>query len=183
MMNKPFPEFGFVIISPEFNIGRINSTAKSLKNNFPDVPFICCVPKNAVDVQEIKEICPVHKGKDTITSLINTGLKKGHKKWNLLIFEGSWVREGAAKKLFHFIESEKDILFPIVVQYDPMGKPTNSHTNFVDGSLNGLLIHQSAIKEVGEFIDGPLDVSKTMWGLSAMDKGYKFKAILGVKVF
>jgi len=178
-------DFSFVIIAPEFNIGRIQSTAKSLKNNFPDVPFICVVPKDAstADLAEIKEVCPVHKSKHTITSLINTGLKKGNKKWNLFIFEGSWVRNGAVNKLFGFAKDEKDILFPIIVKYDALGKPTTSHTNFIDGSLNGLLIHQSTIKEVGEFSDNPLEISKTMWALDAISKGYRFKAILGVKIF
>ena len=79
--------FGFVILSPDHNIGRIKSTVTSILSKTPDIPIICVVQENVLekDFVEMQEICPTFKAGNTITSLLNKGLDKGHDSWNIFI--------------------------------------------------------------------------------------------------
>jgi hypothetical protein len=167
---------GFVIICPNSNIGQIKTTVNSIKHNYIGSKYICIVPKRCHDceVKEISNLCQTHRGGDTITSLINEGLSKSPSdEWNFIIVGGSWVRGFLDKKYSYFIESEKDILFPIV----------NRKLNFVDGSINGILIHKKAFVDIGPFgNDNPLEICKLFWGIVAVEKGYRFKAVLGAAV-
>ena len=177
--------YGFVILSPDKNIGRIKTTINSLKRYGPkDYTCVVTCPKNTkpVEYQEIKTVCPCHRGKNSITSLINKGLQKGHKEWNLFMFEGSVYKKGVAEKYMRFVESEKDILFPIVMDYDRRGNVVNTHSTFNDSSINGLFIHHNAFKEIEPFGDNPLEIERILWANEAIEKGYKFKAILGTKI-
>lgn len=180
---KPF-NFNFVIIASEGNIGLIKSTIRSIKNNYKEVPYICVVPKTLHEesFQEIKDLCNCYKGKDTITSLINTGLSKGGKEWNMFVMEGAWVKYGLDKKYSLYLENENDIFFPIVANYDTKGKTIKIFNTFEECSLNGLTIHQKMFKKNGKFADAPLEISKLIWGNDAINKGAKFKAILGAKI-
>jgi len=169
-------EYGFVIICPNSNTGQIKTTTNSVKHNYQTDQFICVVPNecHADDLKEINKLGKAIKGGDTITSLINAGMEKAPcNKWNFIVIAGSWIRSLLDRKFSYFIESEKDILFPIV----------NKQTNFVDGSINGILMHKKAFKEIGSFSnDNPLEICKLMWAMDAIEKGYKFKAVLGAKV-
>jgi hypothetical protein len=136
----------------------------------------------AIDVKEMKTLCPVYKGGNTITSLINTGIKRGHKEWNFLVMEGVFLRRGLANRYSTFMEDELDVMFPIVVDYNRDMYPTHIHSTFEDCTLNGMLIHQKTFKKVGNLSDNPLDVSRLMWAAEAREKGVKFKAILGNKI-
>jgi len=175
---------GFIILATELNVGRLKSTRNSIWSHYGKVPMICVVPKNvsATELKEAKEICGIHKGKDTITSLINTGFKFGHKEWNIIVIEGTWVKANIDKKYSCFLEDEKDIFFPIVTDFDIQGKPTKIYNNFWDCSLNGLMIHQKTFKEVGDFTDSSLENSRLIWNAEAQEKGCRFKAILGAKL-
>jgi hypothetical protein len=179
-------DFNFVILSPEANYGLIKSTVRSIRGRYKDVAYCCVVggrtsPKR---MQEIKKICPdLYKGKGTITSLINQGVKKGDSCWKYIIFEGVTMSPNRDKKYKSFIESEKNILYPIITDYDRQGNPLKCYTDFDEATLNGLFIHQKTLKEVGDFTDNPLNISKLFWMLEAADKGCTFKAILGAKVF
>lgn len=179
-------DFNFVILSPEANFGLIQSTIRSIKGRYKDTPYCCVVggrtsPKR---MQEIKTICPdLYKGKDTITSLINQGVKKGESCWKYILFEGVTMMPNRDKKYKTFIKSEKDILYPIIVDYDRQGHPLKCYTEFEECTLNGLFLHQKTLKEVGDFSDNPLNISKLFWMLEAAEKGCMFKAILGAKVF
>jgi len=177
--------FGFGILSPEQNVGAIICTARSIKNYYPGTPFLCVVPRNAnpTIVKEIGSICPVYKGKETITSLMNTAIRRGHKEWNLLAMEGTTIRSGIIKKYSLFVEEESDILFPIVMEYNRKGEVTEIKNKFPDASINGTFIHQKTFKLTGDFSDcESLFESKLWWTAQAMDKGSKFKAILGTKL-
>lgn len=178
-------DFGFVILSPDHNFGLIRSTIGGLRNHYADKHITVAVSNTATkeDIDEIKTICPnVHKGKHTVTSLINVGVKKGFKGWNILLMEGSLIRRNIHRKLMDRIVTEKDILFPIVADYDYMGKPTKIYANIVDSTLNGFTIHQKTFKEIGDFSDNPMEISRLFWALGAVDKGCTFKAILGAKI-
>jgi len=179
------PDFGFVIVSPDHNFGLIRSTAAGLRNHYPTKHVTCAVPDKTakIDIDEIKTVCPnVVKGKATVTSLINVGIKKGFKGWNILLMEGSLIRKDIHKKLMYFVKGEKDILFPIVTDYDYQGKPIRIYGNIVDSTLNGFTIHQKTFKEIGDFSDNPMEISRLFWALNAVDKGCNFKGILGAKI-
>ena len=185
MRDRYHINFGFVILSPEHNVGLVQSTVRSIKNHYGDLPYCCVTGKDATvsNIRELKKVCPaVYKGKETITSLINQGIKKGCKEWNYIIMEGTTMRRDIDKRYSTFLKNEKDIFFPIVVDYDHQMRPVNLHTEFTDSTLNGLFIHQKTFKEVGDFSDNPLDVSRLFWMIEAVEKGCNFKAILGAKV-
>jgi hypothetical protein len=168
-------DFGFVILCPERDLGGLISTVRSAKSHFPQASLLCMLPPDTTkkEMVEFAEVCPVVKGKGTYTSLINTGIKKSEKPWNFIIISGSVFKPRFYHKYGYFLEDEKDILYPIV----------DFQCDFADATLNGILIHKIAIKEVGEFEDGELSWSKLTWSLKAAEKGYKFKALAGARVF
>lgn len=180
--------FGFVVIAPEHNIGRIQGTVRSIKNRYRHNTHITCAVDETTTISEleeikkIKEISNVVKGGGTITSLLNTGLENGHKEWNIIVIAGTCVRPTLDHKYSVWIESEKDILFPIVTDYNREGFPIKIYSDFYDGTLNGLCIHQKTFNQVGKFTENQLEISKKFWGLVASDKGCVFKAILGAKI-
>jgi hypothetical protein len=177
--------FGFGILSPDQNVGAILCTMRSIRNNFPGTSTICAVTRNTspITVKEIAAMCPVYKGKDTITSLMNTALRRGHKEWNLLVMEGAIVRPGIIQKFSLFVEEETDVLFPIVMEYNREGKPSVIKNTFPEASLNGTFIHQKLFKLAGDFSDKESIIdSKLWWAGQAMSAGAKFKAVLGTKL-
>ena len=182
---KPL-NFGFVILSPEPNFGHFKTTARSIATHYPGITGVCVTAGNATaaQVKEMKTLCPTFKGKDTITSLINTGIKKGKSQWKMIIMEGSYVRRGLIYKYSRFIEDENDVLYPIVTDYGKDGYPVRIYKNFDEATLDGMFIHQKTFKEVGDLSDNPLDVSKLMWAMEAnrKEKNVKFKGILGAKI-
>jgi len=173
-----------VILSSDRDMGRIKSTLRSINLHYEGTPAICVVPKEtkAVEMTELKTLCPTFRGKKTFTSLINTGLKKGCKEWNYILMEGAILRPGLVQKYAHFITSPDDVLFPIVVDYDQQGRPLNLHTEFHNCTLNGLFMHQQTIKKVGDFGDEPLEMARILWATYALPEGIQFKAILGTKL-
>lgn len=168
-------DFGFIILNPESNPSLLKNTVNSISNKFEKAQYICATEKTVKtdSFKEMKAICPTFKGEGTYTSLMNVGMKHAPAEWNFFIMAGTYVRPQLDQKFSFFMENEKDILFPIV----------ENKYNFVDATLNGLLVHKTCFKEVGNMAEiGPFEVCKLMWALDAMDKGYKFKAILGVKL-
>jgi hypothetical protein len=179
-------DVGFVILSPEPNIGRLKSTIRSIDRNYgKNTPRICAVAKKTPPsiINEMKTVCPTIRGGDTITSLINTGIKKGHKIWNIMVIEGVCVRPGLHSKYANFCTDRKDVFFPIVPDYDRNDMPVRLNNNFVTATLNGLCIHQDTFKEVGNFSDeDSINLTKLKWALNAQDCGCRFKAILGARI-
>lgn len=168
-------KYCFVILAPEHSKNLINITYNSINYHYPDSSSITVIDSKATkeETAEIKEICPVYKGKDTITSLINVGMRHAPSDWVFLIFSGTIVRQRLNEKFSFYIGSEKDILFPVA----------NRKYNFIDGTLNGLFINKKTFKEVGEMNDeGSLEFVKAEWAMSAIEYGCKFKAIIGSKM-
>lgn len=174
-MRKPL-NYGFVIICPNSNIGQIKTTTNSVKHNYQTDKYICVVPEDchADDLKEMNKLSRTIKGGDTITSLINAGMDKTLcPEWNFIVIAGTWVRANLDRKYSYFVESEKDILFPIV----------DRQTNFVDGSINGFLIHKKAWIDIGHMpSNNPLEICKLVWAINAVDTGHKFKAVLGTAI-
>ena len=76
---------GFVILCPEHNMGKIKTTFYSIQRKYKEgTPIVCVVAKGTKNevVKEISQLCPCYRGGKTITSLINTGIKKGNWRWN-----------------------------------------------------------------------------------------------------
>ncbi len=165
-------DVGFVVLCTDNNIGLLKNTVKSLRIFYPDKSHIAVVARNTPTevVDEMKEMCPIYRGKGTVTSLMNTGLRNGNKEWNLLTVAGVWFRGNEIKKMSVFLEDENDIIYPFV----------DKKSVFYEATINGILIHGKTFKKVGPFPDeNPLDICRMMWMLDAMEAGCKFKAVLG----
>lgn len=175
-------DFGFVVLCPERNLGGYQNTVRSINHQYPNAKIIGVVG-NDVTTSELAEMdtkCETVMGQDTITSLINVGMKNSKAPWNVIVFAGSWVRGSVYRKFEAFVRDKRDILFPVV----------DGHYNFVDGSMNGIIIHQDTFAEVGDFSThnmqkeghNDLELIKLWWALGAMEKGCLFKAIIGMEV-
>lgn len=176
--------FGFIILSPEYNFGVLNSTVKSIKYSYGEDRCIAVLPASShpEDLKEAKKLCPAYMGGDTVTSLINKGMKHGSKEWNIIISEGTIVKHTLHKRYENFVSGEKDVLFPIIVQYDIEGRPIKIYKDFTDCTLNGLMLHTKTFKKVGPFEDLDLEKSKTFWAGSALTHGCQFKAVFGIRL-
>ena len=179
-------DVGFVILSPEANIAHLSSTIRSIDRNYgKDVPRICIVGKKTTTstLEEMKKVCNTLRGKNTITSLINTGIKHGHKEWNIIVMAGVIMRARIQDKYSLFIINEKDVCFPIIPDYNREGIPIRLNNTFAESSLNGVCIHQKTFNEVGDFADEEsILLSRLEWAIKAKEKGCNFKAILGAKL-
>jgi hypothetical protein len=173
LYKKKIIPYGFIVICPTPNIGQIKMTLNSLNGNYAHRPVVTVVPKDVIetDLGDLAKIGLVVKGEDSLTSQINIGMAKTKcKEWNFIIQAGTWVQGLLDMKFSQFIESEKDILFPIL----------NKKITFTEASWNGTLIHKETIKKLGPFPDNnPEDVCKLLWTIEAIELGYKFKAIVG----
>jgi len=175
----------FIILSPEHNVGRLKGTINSIKNNYNEnSKIICSVEKNIKkkELEEYKEICPTFKSGSTITSLINNGIKNAYDGWNLFIMEGARLPINIGKRYQKWIKSEKDILFPIIINYDREGIPTKIFSTFEECTLNGILVNKKFFLEVGKLSENPLKISREFWCMDAVERGATFKAILGIKI-
>lgn len=165
---------GFVILCPDPSVSSLRVTASSVKRRY-DSPCCGVVPAN-VDpkvFEEMQKICPVYKGLDTITSLINVGMEHPPSDWNMTVMAGTWVRPNLDKKYSYFIESEMDVLYGIV----------DGFYEFVDCCLNGIMIHKEAWKTAGKMCPkSSLQVCKLFWAKTALEKGLKLKGIIGVRM-
>lgn len=168
-------KFSIIILCPDCSTGALKTTTDSIKLAFSDVPYYAVVGENAKPIMELSKYCPVHKGGETITSLIDEGIKHSTTDWNLVVMAGSWLREHVVWKYQYFARSEKDILYPVI----------DRKIGFDEASINGIYINKIAMKEVGDFGDEGTDIKivKLFWALDALKKGYHFKAIVGAKLF
>lgn len=165
----------FAILSTDSSVNLINDTANSIKYHYPKIPFISVTSSSSSkeDLIEIKKICPVYKGGETISSIINVAMRHAPNEWVFLIMAGTNLRPKLDSKFSFYVLSEKDILYPV----------SNYKFNFIDATLNGLFINRKTFKEIGEMQEtGPLDKVKLVWAGEAIQHGCKFKAIVGSKM-
>jgi hypothetical protein len=185
MLSKETVDINFVIISPEPNIGRLKGTVRSIFNNYrSDAKIICSVNKTIKkpQIDEMCDVCPTFRGGQTITSLINNGMKRAHKGWNMIVVEGAWVPKNIQNKYLRWMSDSKDVLFPIVMNLDRQGIPMRILSTFSECTLNGVLLDKDFFLEVGNLSENPLKISREFWAMEAADKGARFKAILGIKI-
>lgn len=174
-------DVGIVILSPNVSYSGVRNTLGSLSLYSYNRESICVVGNNATskDLKELKTLCPTYKGKDTITSLINIGIKKNKHEWSFIMFGGSRIPHRVEWKWNMFCKSNKDILYPLA----------EKHCDFVEGCFNGVLVNNEFFKEVGDFPSAPVkkegfndfEFSKLLWGIDALQKGAIFKGVLGMR--
>jgi hypothetical protein len=175
-IHKIEDKVSFLVLCPELNVGGLRSTISSIKSNFHNIDYMCVLGENATDfdMKEIGKMTPFIKGGNTITSLINNGIKKSKKEWIYIIVAGVLLRPTIFRKYETFLKNDTDIMYQV----------TNKTTwLFSDATINGILINKKAIKEVGDFTDEDNIVnSKLLWAAKAIEKGFKFRGLVGIKL-
>lgn len=174
-------DVGIVVLCPDRNPAALKNTVGSVRYSLYDRECIAVVPKaiSPKEIIELKEYAPVYKGKDTITSLVNVGMKRLKQEWGFVVFAGSRVPRFAERKWLNFTKSDKDVLYPVV----------DMKCNFVEGSFNGVLFNKAFFKEVGDFPDVPMEkpglndfeFAKLLWATTALKFGAVFKGIVGMR--
>lgn len=169
-------KYGFIILCPNLNIGHLKDAISSIDIYYPEAKTVIVLPGHCKkeDIETISKLKKIHKGDETIASMINTGIKHACHEWNFILFSKGWVKNKIDIKYSYFIESEKDILFPII----------NRNLNFAQADVNGMFVHYKSFQDIGDFPDmKDLYISKLIWANKAIEKGYKFKGIVGAKSF
>lgn len=145
---------------------------------YPKSEAVIVVPANCSkdDADALAKLKKTYKGGKTIPSMINCGMKHAPcGEWNLIVFSKGWMRNRVDIKYSYFIETEKDILFPVT---------SHKTYNFVEENICLLMLHKDAFKTIGEFPDMEnLETSKLIWANKAIEKKYKFKGVVGGKCF
>ena len=155
-----------IIISVDGDYSKIEKIYNSTNFLSKNYKSIALIP----DGRSIEPCsCKVYTGGNCITSLIDFGIEKADSEWAYCVFSGSVIKKSIDKKLGKYVETEKDVLFPVV----------NRIWNFIDGSMNGILINKNFYQSVGKFGSGnTLQNTKLMWAERALEKGVQFKAIV-----
>lgn len=175
-------DIGIIILCPDRNIGGLRNSVGSIQHHMYDRDILGVVGEDASpqEIKEMKQICPIHKGENTITSLINVGMKKNKHDWGFIMFSGSRVPNYVEHKLIAFCKSDNEILFPVI----------DKKWSFVEGSFNGVLINTKFFKKIGDFPCQTMqkqgmndfELAKLFWAIDAIDQGCKFRAIVGMRV-
>lgn len=174
----------FLVISPKINTGLIKTTVNSIKFRYKNPRIYCSTHQSAIkdDIDFIKNLCPVVRGQDTITSLINSGMRKMKKDWVIWVMEGSIIKSPFHFKYENWLNDENDVFYPLSLQHNRHGKPVNITTCFENSSLNGIMFHKQIFNKVGKFSDNPLEISRKIWREDAQDNGALFKGVLGIRL-
>jgi hypothetical protein len=175
-------DVGFLILGPDRNVAGLINTLGSIRNQKHKDASIYVAGNDATDedLKEFSVYCPSFKGGNTITSLVNTGMKKIKSEWVCIVFGGSRIPFDMEKKWETFCKSESDILYPIV----------EKKYNFVDGTFNGVLINKKFFLKVGKFPNvtmqkhgmNDFEFVKLLWATDALQHGAMFKGIVGMRV-
>jgi hypothetical protein len=108
-------------------------------------------------------------GGTAITDMIDIGCKNAETDWVYFVLAGTRLQKRIDSKNALHVKSYKDVLFPVI----------NRRWNFIDATLNGLLLNKKFHEEVGDFGSGnDLMVTKLIWADRALSMGVKFKAIV-----
>lgn len=178
-------DINFIILSPDPNIGRLKGTVRSIKNNYRENANIICLVEKKIkkdNLEEMNQVCKTYRGGETITSLMSKGIRKSKDGWCMFIIEGAWLPKKIEYKYSAWIESENDVLFPVIAVQDRAGNPKKILGTFSNCTLNGILINKKLFLNAGDFSDNPIKISKEFWSYDAFEKGANFKGILGIKI-
>ena len=145
---------------------NIDRTVKSFVNFNNKYEFFVVIPQNS----SLSEFYyPTYKSNNCITCMINESFNKAKAEWLYFVFSGTSIKKNIDTKLSRYINNFSDVIFPVVDRV----------WNFVDGSVNGLLLNKNFVSTVGNFLTGnDLKLTKLEWADRAITKGAKFKAIV-----
>lgn len=173
----------FLILNPDKSVALLKNTVNSIITNIGQVEILGVTGGDITptETRVFKEICPMAKGKDTLTSLINTGMKKLKSDWVLILYAGSRIKHNCLRKVQRFAATDKDICFPIV------SFEGERNLNFVEASSNGILINRKNFEKIGDFPDAKskvkevndFELAKMLWAAEAIEQGCQFKGIVG----
>lgn len=176
-------DLGFIILCPDRNPGGLKNSVGSINHHSYKRDMICVVGNDAneTDLKVLKPYCQILKGDETLTSLVNKGMKANKHDWAFIMFSGSRIPTFLERKLENFAKTDRDVLYPVL---------DFQRTDFISGSFNGVMIHSKLFKEVGDFPtfqaqkDGlnDFELAKTFWAMDAIDAGAKFKGIVGMRI-
>lgn len=156
------------ILSLDANSNSIQRTINSSKFLTFDCDKVVAIPQETVLSSSLG--INVINGGNCITSMMDNIVKNIKTEWVYFVFAGTNLRKAVDQKNSMYVESYRDVLFPVVDRI----------WNFVDGSMNGLLISKQFYQEVGDFGSGKnLQVTKLLWAEKAMAIGGRFKGIVG----
>ncbi len=165
----------FVIACIDSSCNLLRNTVDSIKSQNAQAQIIAVFPESTYEenLQMASGLCEVVKGGSTVTSLVNAGIRRATSDWALVVFGGSIVRQKMHDKYAYYVDDERDILFPVA----------NNKTNFVDGTMNGMLVATKTFRLVGDMPEEEnLEMSKAFWANDAIGHGCRFKAIVGAKI-
>lgn len=170
---KPL-DIAFIVLSHDGDSGKVRSTVRSIKRNynFP-VTVVMSDEAHSEEVARAEALCEVVRGGKTITSLMNAGMDNCKNQWGLMAMSGSHIPRNFDNKFSIFVESDYDILFPVM----------DRRCNFVDATLNGLMISKVSWDKIGPMASkNNLEICKLFWALGAIEAGCRFKAVVGAKI-
>lgn len=175
MFKSIIGDFGITILCPERNLGGLRSTSLCCRSLGKKCICIVGAETTNTDINALSHHCPVYCGGYTITSLIDEGIRRSQTEWTLIIVAGAVLKINMLKKYEYFTRTDKDILFPVV----------DRRFLFHEGSINGILVNKKVIEDVGFINDEEGDIvkAKLYWWARAVEKGYKFKSLVGVRFF
>ena len=171
-----------VVLCVEANKTLLKNTINSVLHHGYNRNCLAIVPKKTTkeEINELNQICPAYRGRNTITSLINCGINKIKSSWAIFAFAGSRFPYKFEEKINSLPVEEHDIFYPALKdRYD-----------FVTASFNGVIINKKFFKQVGKFPEQAdpaagmtdFEIAKLIWAAKAIEKGGQFKGIVGLKI-
>lgn len=168
-------DYAFVIACIDTSCNLLRNTVDSIKVQDERAPIIAVFPDSTdqENLRNASHLCKVVTGGPTITSLVNAGIRECASGWAFVVFSGSIVRQKMHDKYAYYVDDEQDVLFPVA----------KNRTNFVDGTMNGMLVATKTFRLVGDMPEEEnLEMSKAFWANDAIGHGCRFKAIVGGKI-
>lgn len=89
---------GFVILNPESDPTALRITMRTIAEHYPECGALCVVGKKAADVIECKQYADVVFGGNTVTSLIDVGVKNSKTDWCFITTAGTYLRNRSLRK-------------------------------------------------------------------------------------
>lgn len=161
-------DIGFIVLAVN-TVEQTRRTIDCVKSYFSDSSLL------VISDQEVNRDVKIVKNKnDKKSHFFNLGIKSPPcSEWNIFVFGGTTIKPFAIRKFSCFVDSEKDILLPVLER----------KINFTQSNLNGLLVHKKTLKKIGQFSEkGGFEESKLYWAEKAINNQCKFKSIIGTRL-
>src|SRR5947207_1827444 len=104
----------FIILNPDSDPTALRTTMRTITDHYPECGALCVVGRKAEEILENKQYTKVVQGGNTITSLIDVGVRNSKSDWCFIITAGTYLKCHSLRKYKHFCSSDKDILYPVL---------------------------------------------------------------------